>query len=148
MGAIRNRNACLNTVKPSCCWYALDKQTALDTINILSAAVGGIEELKKMKTWAVSITFDSALTWGGSIWGLIEMAKVEIPIEVLPMPFCGSIHPVTIAGTLAQVNAEALSAIVLSQIINPGCPIIYAASYGGIMDMATGNHAFGTPETF
>gem|GEM_PF-6080921 len=53
---------------------------------------------------------------------------------------------IPIAGALVQANAETLSAVVLPQIINPGCPIIYAPSYGGIMDMRVASHAFGTPE--
>ena len=63
------------------------------------------------------------------------------------MPFCGSTHPVTIAGALVQANAETLAVIVLAEIIKPGCPVIYAPSYGGIMDMAVGSHCFGTPES-
>ena len=147
MHAVWNRNAAFNTSKPSCCWYALNRQTAQDTINILSAASGGIENLKTSKTWAITICPDSALTWGHSIWGVIEMAKVEIPLEILPMPFCGSIYPVTIPGALVQANAETLAVVVLAQIINPGCPVIYAPSYGGIMDMRVGSHCFGTPES-
>ncbi|MBI3991443.1 MAG: trimethylamine methyltransferase family protein [Candidatus Omnitrophica bacterium] len=147
MHAIWNQNAVVNTYKPSCCWYATDKKTAQDTIDILSAACGGLNKLKEMKTWAITVCPDNSLTWGDSIIGLIEMAKVEVPIEILPMPFCGSMYPVTITGALVQANAETLSAIVLSQIINPGAPIIYAPSYGGIMDMSVGSHAFGTPET-
>ncbi len=147
MHAIWNENAVFNTQKPSCCWYALDKRTAQDTIGILSAASGGEDKLKENKTWAITICPDSALTWGRSIWGVIEMAKVEIPLEILPMPFCGSTHPCTIAGALVQASAETLAVVVLSQIINPGCPIIYAPSYGGIMDMSAGSHCFGTPES-
>ena len=147
MHAIWNQNAVYNTAKPSCCWYALNSRTAQDTIDILSAASGGIDNLRENKTWAITVCPDSALTWGHSVWGIMEMAKVEIPIEILPMPFCGSTHPVTIAGTVVQANAETLAAVVLAQIINPGCPVIYAPSYGGIMDMAVGSHCFGTPES-
>ena len=147
MHAVWNRNAAFNTSKPSCCWYALNKQTAQDTINILSAASGGKENLKANKTWAITICPDSALVWGHSIWGVVEMAEMEIPMEILPMPFCGSIYPVTLPGTLVQANAETLPVIILAQIINPGCPVIYAPSYGGIMDMRVGSHCFGTPES-
>ncbi len=147
MGAIWNQNAVYNTSKPSCCWYATNRQMARDTIDILSAAVGGTENLKECKTWAITVCPDSAMIWGHSIWGLLEMAPMEIPIEILPMPFCGSCHPVTIAGALLQANAETLSAVLLAQIVNPGCPVIYAPSYGGIMDMSIGSHCFGTPES-
>ena len=147
MHALWNRNAALNTRKPSCCWYATEPQTAKDTIQIFAAASGGIEMLKKRKTWALTICPDSALTWGKIIYGLLEMAKAEVPIEVLPMPACGSNHPVTIAGALVQSNAEALSAIVLAELVNPGCPVIYAPSYGGILDMSFATYALGAPES-
>ncbi len=147
MHAVWNYNAVTNTVKPSCCWYAITTQMAQDTIEILSAACGGVEELRKSKTWAITVCPDNSLTWGDSIIGLIEMAKVEVPIEILPMPFCGSMYPVTIAGALVQANAEVLSAVVLAQVVNPGSPVIYAPSYGGIMDMKSGSHSFGAPET-
>jgi len=145
--AIWNQNATIRMSKPSCCWYAKDFLVAEDGLRILEAAAGGKDELKRMKTWAITICPDSALQWGESVIGELVMAKAGVPIEILPMPFCGSTHPVTIAGTLVQGNAEALSALVLAQLINPGCPVIYAPSYGGIMDMATGAHSFGAPES-
>ena len=143
MAAIWNQNATIRMTKPSCCWYARNFREAEDGLRILETAAGGEEQLKKMKTWAITTCPDSALQWGKSIVGLLTMAKAEVPIEVLPMPFCGSTHPVTIAGTLVQGNCETLAAIVLAQLVNPGCPVIYAPSYGGIMDMATGSHSFG-----
>ncbi len=147
MAAIWNQNATIRMSKPSCCWYARNFSEAEDGLRILEVAAGGREELKGMKTWAITICPDSALQWGKSIIGLLVTAKAEVPIEVLPMPFCGSTHPVTIAGTLVQGNSETLAAIVLAQLVNPGCPVIYAPSYGGIMDMATGAHSFGAPES-
>jgi trimethylamine--corrinoid protein Co-methyltransferase len=39
----------------------------------------------------------------------------------------GSTSPVTLAGTLAQVHAEQLSGIVLTQLANPGSPVLYGA---------------------
>ncbi len=67
MHAIWNQNTVYNTSKPSCCWYALNKQTARDTIAILSAASGGLDALRNNKTWAITICPDSSLLWGHSI---------------------------------------------------------------------------------
>ncbi|MFH0965991.1 MAG: trimethylamine methyltransferase family protein, partial [Planctomycetota bacterium] len=136
-----------HTGKPSCTWYATDRQTALDTIRILEAALGGRKALENSNTYAVTVCPDSTLQWGKSIWGTLELAKAGIPQAFLPMPFLGSTHPVTIPGALVQANAETLSAIVLAQLIRPGCPVFYAPSYGGIMDMSAASHAFGTPES-
>ncbi len=147
MHVIWNLNAAVNTSKPSCCWYATTPQMAEDGMAVMSAAAGGTDNLREMKTWAVSICQEGALTWGPSMYGLLGMAQYDVPIEIVPMPIGGSMCPVTMAGTLVHTNMEAISAIVLSQLLRPGCPIIYAPSYGGSMDMRLAAHCFGTPET-
>jgi len=134
-----------NTRKPFCCWYAREPQVARDTIAVASAAQGGVENIAKMKTIALTTCPDGALSWGKSLIGLAECCKVGIPVEIMPMPVAGLTHPVTLAGLLAQTNAELLAAAVLAQIISPGAPLIYAP-YPGILDMREGKTSFGTPE--
>ena len=51
----------------------------------------------------------------------------------------------TLAGALAQQNAEALFFIALAQIVRPGAPMVYGAFTSNV-DMRTGSPAFGTPE--
>jgi trimethylamine--corrinoid protein Co-methyltransferase len=53
--------------------------------------------------------------------------------------------PATLAGALAQQNAEALASIVLHQMVNPGAPVIYGGFTSNV-DMKSGAPAFGTPE--
>ena len=53
--------------------------------------------------------------------------------------------PITIAGALAQQNAEALAGIALSQIVRPGAPVVYGGFTSNV-DMKSGAPAFGTPE--
>jgi trimethylamine---corrinoid protein Co-methyltransferase len=143
--AIWNQNAVKNIAKPTCCWYALDIQTAQDTLAILRAAAGGDQPLRQAKTWAITICPDQALSWGDSAVGLVEMAKAGVPLEIMPMPFPGSMTPVTLAGTIVQFNAEILAALVLAQSLNPGVPVNYT-TYGGVMDMRLATHSFGAPE--
>jgi trimethylamine---corrinoid protein Co-methyltransferase len=143
--AIWNQNAVKNIAKPTCCWYALDVQTAQDTLAVLRAAAGSDAELRRLNTWAITICPDQALSWGDSAVGLVEMAKAGVPLEIMPMPFPGSMTPVTLAGTLVQLNAEILSCVVLAQALNPGVPVNYTI-YGGIMDMRAATHTFGSAE--
>ncbi len=56
---------------------------------------------------------------------VIEMAKAGVAFATLPCPIGGATSPMTMAGSLAQQNAETLAIVVLSQLINPGLPIIY-----------------------
>ncbi len=53
--------------------------------------------------------------------------------------------PVTMVGAVTQSIAEALIAIVLIQIINPGCPCAIG-TFTSNVDMKTGAPAFGTPD--
>ena len=53
--------------------------------------------------------------------------------------------PVSVAGTLTQTLAEAMSGIALAQMINPGTPVIFG-SFASSMSMQTGAPTFGTPE--
>ena len=53
--------------------------------------------------------------------------------------------PCTVAGTLAQVLAEALATLCLVQLINPGAPCLMGA-FASTMSMRSGAPTFGTPE--
>jgi trimethylamine--corrinoid protein Co-methyltransferase len=53
--------------------------------------------------------------------------------------------PVSLAGALAQQNAEALFMVTLAQLVRPGAPMIYGGFTSNV-DMRTGSPAFGTPE--
>jgi trimethylamine--corrinoid protein Co-methyltransferase len=44
------------------------------------------------------------------------------------MPLSGFVAPVTLVGTLVQHTAETLSGIVISQLTNPGTPVLYGGS--------------------
>lgn len=76
---------------------------------------------------------------------LIELATVRQPVIVTPFTLLGAMAPTTMAGSLVQQNAEALSCIVLTQIVNPGTPVVYG-TFASNVDMRTGSPAFGTPE--
>jgi len=114
---------------------------------VLRLAAGGLDNLRQLKRWAITICPDSAMQWGASSIGALIMAEAEVPLDILPMPFLGSMYPVTLAGALVQSAAEALGIVVLAQLVRPGCPVLYAPSYGGIMDMASASHSFGAPES-
>ena len=147
MHVLWNRNNSVRMNKPACCWYGTSMETAKEGLEVLRLAAGGMDELRDLKRWAITICPDSALQWGYSSIGAMVMAEADVPVEVLPMPFLGSTHPVTLAGALVQSTAEVLAIVVLTQLVRPGCPVNYSASYGGVMDMSTGSHSFGAPES-
>ena len=78
--------------------------------------------------------------------GLMQMAEYGQPVVATPFTLAGAMSPVSLAGALAQQNAEALFLVALSQIVRPGAPMVYGAFTSNV-DMRTGAPAFGTPES-
>jgi trimethylamine--corrinoid protein Co-methyltransferase len=68
------------------------------------------------------------------------------PVVVSPAVMAGSTGPVTLAGTIAISNAEALVGIALSQMLRPGTPAIYGSATSSA-DMRSGAFTIGTPES-
>ncbi len=61
---------------------------------------------------------------------IIEMAKAGVICANLPAPTGGATSPMTITGSLVQQSAETLSLLVLAQIVNPGCGVVYCGRLG------------------
>jgi len=76
---------------------------------------------------------------------LFETERIGLPVPIGPMAQMGLSAPCTVAGTLAQENAEILAGICITQLIRPGLPVCY----GGIchaFDMSTTQMIFSGPE--
>jgi trimethylamine--corrinoid protein Co-methyltransferase len=67
----------------------------------------------------------------------INSAEDGIPVIFVSIPIAGGTAPVTLAGTLVQITAENLSAVVISQMTNPGTPILWGGS-PSILEMRYG----------
>ena len=76
---------------------------------------------------------------------LVEFARTGLPVGFGPMAMTMATAPATLAGTIAQENAEMLAGITISQLLSPGLPVTYWG-IPHIMDPATGNISFGSPE--
>lgn len=77
---------------------------------------------------------------------LKAFAKARQALIITPFILSGAMAPVSVAGTVAQLNAEALAGIILTQMINPGTPVIYGAFQTNI-DLQSGAPVFGSPES-
>jgi trimethylamine--corrinoid protein Co-methyltransferase len=106
-------------------------------IELVKAATGE-DEFRPIFS-VVDCTISPLLHDGPMTEACIELARLNVPIMIYPMPLAGGTSPVTQAGTLLINNVEFLSAFVLFQLTNPGAPIIYGVG-SSQMDMQTGKY--------
>jgi trimethylamine--corrinoid protein Co-methyltransferase len=76
---------------------------------------------------------------------IFEIARLGISFGPLPCPTAGATAPMSIAGALAQQNAEVLMCLVLAELIRPGLPIIYCGRLA-MMEPRTGISVWGGVE--
>ncbi len=76
---------------------------------------------------------------------LVAMAKNSIAINISPTPAMGSSSPCTVAGTLVVNNAEILAVLVISQLLQPGLPVLYGVFPAGT-DMRSMGATYGSAE--
>ncbi len=79
--------------------------------------------------------------------GLIDFARHGQLSIVTPFTLMGAMAPITVAGAVTLSHAEALAAIVLTQLVRPGAPVCYG-TFTSNVDMKSGAPAFGTPSHF
>ena len=121
-------------------------QFVRDAVEMASQAAGGEEKLRKRPfVTFVVLTRPPFQIDRLSLEALIEMSRQGFPIKLSSGPILGMTCPVTIAGTLAQVHAEVLACLVLSQLVRPGTPIMYTSFARGF-DMKTINVSMSSPE--
>ena len=72
-------------------------------------------------------------------------ARAGQPVAATPWVLTGAMSPCTVAGTLAQVLAEALAGLALVQLVAPGSPCLMG-SFASTMSMQSGAPTFGSPE--
>jgi len=75
-----------------------------------------------------------------------QFARARQGVMMTPFILSGAMGPAAIAGTVAQLNAEALAGIVFTQMVNPGTPCIYG-SFLAAVDLQSGSPVFGAPES-
>jgi trimethylamine--corrinoid protein Co-methyltransferase len=133
------------TTKPTRCWVA-NGRTARYVLEIYRTVAGGDAALRARPMVEAFLEPISPLQLPrDGLDVLREFVRAGQPASFAPMAMAGATAPATLAGTLAQENAEVLSGLVITQLLAPGTPV----TYGGIPhinDPATSICSFGSPE--
>ncbi len=118
-----------------------------DVIEMSERIMGGAEALRErpivsfITSWMVSpLMFATDVTTL-----LIEVCRQGMPVVLSSAPMAGSTSPVTLAGTLAQLNAEELAGLALTQLVSPGTPVLIGP-IPATADMRTGSYLGGSVE--
>ena len=119
-------------------------ERALDSVKMSEILFG--ESIADKTVMTSLININSPLTFDDIMMGAMEVyAKNNQACIVSPFIVGGAMAPVSVAGTLTQVLAEALAGVAYNQLCNPGAPVIMGAFVSSI-DMNSGAPTFGTPE--
>src|SRR5215213_11716154 len=93
------------------------------------------------------INCNSPLRWDDRMLSaMLEYNRANQAVITTPFLLMGAMSPVSIPATLVQQIAEALSGIALTQLVQPGCPVVFG-SFLSNTDMKSGSPSFGTPES-
>jgi len=100
-----------------------------NVVNMAKLIVGGEEELKQNPIISfITCLVKSPLQFvDGTTQTLIEVCRRGLPVVVSSSPQAGTTAPIKEVGIMAQINAEVLAGITLSQLVNEGTPVLYGS---------------------
>ena len=116
------------------------------TMDLLSICFGDRRHLIEKPRMVSIINSSSPLRFNrDSLDKLLIHARYGQPAAITAAVMGGTTGPVTLAGTIAQANAETLAGIAVSQMIREGTPMVYG-SQSTLADMQTGAYVSASPE--
>ncbi len=119
---------------------------AADSIK-MAEILFGAEAIQQQPALLSLINISSPRRLDDRMLGALKVyAKARQALIITPFIFSGAMAPVGIAGTLVQLNAEALAGVVFTQMVNPGSPVVFGAFQTNI-DLQSGAPVFGSPES-
>jgi trimethylamine--corrinoid protein Co-methyltransferase len=134
-----------NSIKPVF-FTAGSEEDLRIVLEMASAVAGGSDSLATHPFLIHYSEPTSPLTHSGdAVAKLICCAQNQIPLNYTPALLAGSTGPVTLAGALSVAAAEALSGLVIHQLVRKGAPIITGVAATS-MDMLHATASYAAPE--
>lgn len=136
---MRNSSKCISG-------YALNVPTVDIMAKMWACVTGGMEELRKRPLLDVYGSPSSPLTYDAHAADvMIRGAEYGVPVDIVPCPISGGTAPLTMAGGLAQQNAELLAGVMLVQTVDTKVVMQYSGRLS-LMDLRYGRNVWGNPE--
>jgi len=120
-------------------------ERAQDTVDMCKILFG--EEFVDQNCVVINlINANSPMVWDDTMLGALKVyARNNQATVISPFILAGAMSPVTVAGTLSQILAEAMSGMALTQLVRPGAPVVFG-TFASSISMQSGAPTFGTPE--
>jgi trimethylamine--corrinoid protein Co-methyltransferase len=120
-------------------------ERAEDTVAMAKIVFG--DEFVEQNTVITSlINANSPLTYDATMLGAATVyAEHNQATVISPFLLAGAMSPVTVAGTVTQILAEALAGMAYVQLVRPGAPVVFG-TFAAAVSMQSGAPTFGTPE--
>ncbi len=135
------------TDKPVQSGFVGGRAEAEDVLQMLALVFGGESAIDGRPVAHCSVNVNSPLLYDETMLeGLLTFARYGQPVLISPFVMAGVTGPATLAGTLAQHNAEVLAGIALTQLVRPGTPVLYGTASSNV-DLRNANPAIGSPES-
>ena len=133
--------------KPVTSGFVGGRPEAEDALQMLAAMWGSESALDGRPVAQCNINVNSPLLYDKAmVEGLLAFARLGQPVIITPFVMAGVMGPATLAGALAQHNAEVLAGVVLTQLVRPGTPVVYGTATSNT-DLRSGAPAIGSPES-
>lgn len=125
-------------------------QRAQDTVEMARILFGDNwidPDTGQEKTVVVNlINANSPMTYDDTMLGAAKVyARANQGCIISPFILAGAMSPVTVAGTAAQILAEALAGMAFVQLVRPGAPVVFG-TFASSISMQSGAPTFGSPE--
>lgn len=128
-------------------FFSTENSLVVKSLIEMMRVVAGREDINNCPNAIIQLSPSSPLFWdGNTVEGVLECALAGVPLAVLPEPMSGVSAPYTVAGLLTENNTEFLSGLVIAQLVQPGLPVVYAASWT-TYDMKYSYAQIASPET-
>lgn len=120
-------------------------ERAQDTVELAKLTFGA-EFVDKNCVVINLINANSPMVWDDTMLGALKVyARNNQATVISPFILSGAMSPVTVAGTLSQILAEAMTGVALTQLVRPGAPVVFG-TFASSISMQSGAPTFGTPE--
>jgi trimethylamine---corrinoid protein Co-methyltransferase len=118
-----------------------------ETILEMAQVLAGGAPLRDHPLASFGYSIVSPLHWSATALGVFRTtAGHGLPLMINSEPMGGGTAPVTLAGCLVLANADALSGVVVAQLLERGRPVIFNLGFAHVLDMSTGVALTGAPE--